>query len=72
VDSRDRAAAELALAEARSSPGVKVVLWDQLSDPAAVADVVREVAREKGVKATVEVHPNGVVSVAVEAGEAIG
>ena len=67
MDSRDRAAAEFVLAEANKRPGVQVVLWDRHGDPKAAAGDVREIAREKGIEAKVEAHPNGVVSVVVEA-----
>jgi hypothetical protein len=67
VDSADRAAAEFVLAEARSRPGVEVVLWDRRGDQTTTAEGLREVAREKGIEAKVEAHPNGVVSVIVEA-----
>jgi len=57
--------AELVLAEAWNRPGVVVVVFDRRRDPKNVAADLRELAREKGIKAKVKAHANGAVEVVV-------
>ncbi len=62
---KHRRHAQLVLTAARKRPGVQVVVFDRLRDPENVAADLRELARQKGVKAKVKAHANGAVEVVV-------
>ena len=61
-----RVHAESVLAMARKRPGVQIVVVDRLRDPKNVAGDIRQLAKQKGIKAKVKAHPNGAVEVVVE------